>query len=144
MIAHIRNGAVIKRYSEEKGWVTLEDGRMMSPPQVGYVDGNDKIVPVVDEVQDTSTTGNTVKTVGAWEVQADRVYRLTTIRDKTQAELDAEAQANLDVAEENLDITPEFRALATAVFELVNDVRGLKGQQPVTAQQFKTYLRSKM
>ena len=36
------------------------------------------------------------------------------------------------------------RALATALFETINDVRALKGQNAITAAQFKTYLKSKM
>jgi hypothetical protein len=36
------------------------------------------------------------------------------------------------------------RALATALFEVVNEVRVLKGQGTITAAQFKTYLKTKM
>ena len=54
-LAHIRNGQIIKQFPLGRGWVTLEDGRKVSPPVAGFVDGNDKIVPMVEEVQDTST-----------------------------------------------------------------------------------------
>lgn len=141
-IAHIRNGAVIKRFGAEIGWITLEDGRKTSPPVVGFVDGNDKVVVVVDEVQDTSTGGQTVKTVGEWQVEADRVYRLTTIRDKTQEEIDAQIEANKDAASESLDISPELKALATAIYLMG---KGNTSPQVFTnPTNFKTWLRSLM
>jgi hypothetical protein len=36
------------------------------------------------------------------------------------------------------------RALAVALFETINEVRVLKGQNAITAAQFKTYLKTKM
>lgn len=82
MLAHIRNGQIIQNYQSGKGWVTLEDGRKVSPPVAGFADGNDKIVPVVEETNDTSTgAAPTVSATGDWVVEADRVVRVTTISD---------------------------------------------------------------
>ena len=64
--------------------------------------------------------------------------------DKTQAEIDAEVQAREDAAMNRLDRASSIdKVLGAALFELVNDVRVLKGQSEITAAQFKTWLRSK-
>ena len=61
---------------------------------------------------------------------------------KTDAEKLAEAEEKLDTrisAARNLE-----RALAMAIFDLANEVRDLKGQQPLTVEQFKTYIKGKL
>lgn len=144
-LAHIRNDQIHRRYSGDppKGWVVWLDGTQTSPPLAGLSNGTERVIVIERVTNDTSTTSETVKTTTT-TIEANRVLIQTDIRDKTQAELDAEAEAIKDRAEQVLNITPEFKALATVVFELVNDVRGLKGQNPVTERQFKTALRSKM
>ena len=86
MIAHIRNGEIIRKYRDSAGRVTLENGDTVSPPVAGYVNGNDMIVPVVDVTIDksktTQTTQATVETV-----EADRVLRTTTVTDIPIADL---------------------------------------------------------
>ena len=80
MIAHIRGGEIIRTYSEAKGRVDLENGDTVSPPKAGYVNGNDRIVPVVVVTVDNSTGGGarqaTIETI-----EADRVLRTKTISD---------------------------------------------------------------
>ena len=64
---------------------------------------------------------------------------------KTQQEIDEMSTALKDISIERLDEPSSFeKALGMAVFELVNQVRDLNSQAPITAQQFKSYLRSKM
>ena len=63
---------------------------------------------------------------------------------KTQAEIDAEVQVREDAAMDQLERASSIdKVLAAALFEVVNDVRVLKGDQPITAAQFKTWLRKK-
>ncbi len=63
---------------------------------------------------------------------------------KTQAEIDAESQAREDAAMDRLDQASSIdKVLSAALFEVVNDVRVLKGQSEITAAQFKTWLRGK-
>lgn len=131
MLAHIRSGNLIKQYPTGTGWVILEDGRRTSPPVAGFVDGNDKVVPMVQEENDTSTGPNVIRTDTGWQVEADRVYRLITIRDKTQAELDAAADAEVT---EDLE-----RKTGKAIFRLANEIQALKGQPDLTVAQFKNW-----
>jgi hypothetical protein len=80
MLAHIRNGETIGRYHNGKGRVTLENGGTVSPPVAGYINGNDRIVPVVDVTVDNSTTTRTNRAT-VETVEADRVLRTVTISD---------------------------------------------------------------
>lgn len=79
-IAHIRNGEIIRLYKNGKGRVTLLNGDTVSPPVVGYVNGPDRIVPLVVEETDTSTSGWTTTSV-ADTVENERVLRVVTITD---------------------------------------------------------------
>ena len=82
MLAHIRNGALIKTYSDEKGWVDLEDGQRASPPVAGFVSGPDKVVPVVSQTIDNSTQSDT--TQSRWTlVEENQVVMGTTISSYT-------------------------------------------------------------
>lgn len=64
---------------------------------------------------------------------------------KTQEEIDAELEASKEGQLSKLDVANSAdKALAKAIFILLNDVRALKGQQPVTAQQFRTWLKAQM
>jgi len=141
--ALVRNGAVIRRYSGEKGWVVLEGGGKVSPPVLGYTNGNDKIVPVVEETNDTST-GNDIVTTRVETVEADRVLVVTTIRDMTAQELADRTTEQLDNATQQLGVDPALKALAQAVFEILNDVRTLSNQGPITKAQFVAWLRDRM
>ena len=78
-------------------------------------------------------------------ILADRVEQVWIAAvAKTQAEIDAEVQAREDGAMDRLDQASSIdRVLGAALFEVVNDVRVLKGQSEITAAQFKTWLRSK-
>lgn len=97
-LAHIRNGSIIQRYAGEKGWITLEDGRKASPPVAGFIDGNDRVVPVEAETTDTST-GPDIVTTKTTIVEADRVVDATVTRDMTAQEITARNTAQADAAE---------------------------------------------
>lgn len=101
-------------------------------------------LPLVDETVDTSTQEYTQRTV-TFIKEPTRAVRRTTISDKPQGELDAitaeeraDALAALDRANSII------KALGQVAFELANDVRTLKGQQPITAQQFRDYVQGKL
>ena len=132
--AHVRNGQIIKMFNGPSGYLVVEDGRKtdVSRIDIGWSLGNDRLIAVVEEVQDTSTgTIGVVKTDTGYQLEADRVYRLITIRDKTQAELDADADK-----EATQDL--EFKT-GKAMFRLANEIQALKGQQPLTVAQFKNW-----
>lgn len=141
---HIRNGQIIRKYTGEKGKVLLEDGNIAMPVVLGYTNGNDKIVPYEVLTNDTSTGADVVRTDTGDIVAPDNtgVARIITIRDKTQAEIDVEIEKLKQRAVDALDQAySRDKALATAIFQLVNDVRVLQGLQPVTVSQFKDYLK---
>lgn len=132
MLAHIRNGKIIKRFSGKRGWFTCEDGAKCSPPTAGFVRGNDRIVPIEEVTEDTSTTDQKIATTQT-TVEADRVIVTRTIRDKTAQELSDEQDVLIASAADQL--------LGKVIFQIANDVRELKGQKRITAQQFHTYLK---
>lgn len=135
MYAHIRNGQIINQFRDLRGWVTLENGDKMSPPVVGTY-GEDKIVPVVVDNQDTSTgtVPTTVEDTG-FTVEPDRVYRLVTTRDMTPAELDA-FNTTRAVKEVDKVLGDIQRRALNVLFDTINTVRTNAGQQPITLQQY--------
>lgn len=63
---------------------------------------------------------------------------------KVQAEIDSEVQQQRDSAMGRLDQASSVdKVLGAALFEVINDVRVLKGQGTITPAQFKTWLRGK-
>lgn len=103
-------------------------------------------LPVVEETQDTSTNPPWVKTTNTgYQIEADRVYKLVTKVDMTQAEIDAEKAATRDMIADGFD-EPEtyIYVLGKILFQVVNDVRQLKGQQAITPAQFKAYIRNQL
>lgn len=90
-LAHVRNGQIITTYPTAEGWVTLGNGKKVSPPVSGYVNGNDKVLPVEDETVDNSTSSATVSAV-EWIIESARVVRRTTISDKTQTSADVNVE----------------------------------------------------
>jgi len=139
--AHIRNGQIIRRYNGERGRVNLENGQVAMPVVLGYESGNDKVVPYNTVTNDTSTGSDVVRSVDV-VVGADEVTETITIRDKTQAEIDAEIAAAQETAMDALEESnSRDKALAQAIFRLANDVRALEGKQPITGAQFRAYLK---
>lgn len=155
--AHIRSGEIIRRYSGERGWFQLENGDSVSPPVIGYENGNDKIVAVETATVDNSTPGAETVSTGATTVEANRVLITTTIRDKTIQEITAErdaALAELDTQRRDLQMAVNLHVKeATAImFMLAKQITpSLTLQQfanywdnnknAITLEQFKTYLR---
>lgn len=100
--------------------------------------------PVVRETVDNSTQNYKTTTTESVLEQGNYVIR-TTISDMTPAEI-AAAQENkrnlvVNVMDEDFSV---FKAIALTLFDLTNEVRILKGQQTITLQQFKDYVRSKL
>lgn len=79
-LAHIRNGELIATYRDGRGQVHLEAGGVASPPVAGFINGADRVVPVVLETLDAST-GRHTRQKRARVVEADRVVDRTTIED---------------------------------------------------------------
>ncbi len=92
-------------------------------------------VPVVNETTDTSTGPD--KVVSAWveTVEAARLLRTRTIRDKTAGEMDAEDQARVDRL---ASVSGIDRAQFLIAFNHENRIRTLEGSPSVTKAQFKT------
>ena len=79
MLAHIKDGQVIRTYHDGKGRVTFENGSTVSPPAAGTY-GDEQLVPVVEVTIDNSTTTRTTS-ASVDTVEADRVIRTVTISD---------------------------------------------------------------
>lgn len=84
-VAHIRRGELLRQYPNEQGRVVCENGDIASPPQVGYVNGDDRVVPVEEVTNDFSTGPNIVKSRTV-SVEKDRVLIEITVRDRTPEE----------------------------------------------------------
>lgn len=97
MLAHIRSGAILKRFVNPAK-ITLADGRRVHSPQDGFTDGEDKVVPYDVETTDTSTGPDRV-TSRTVTVEADRVLEAIAIRDMTAQEISDRDTAQADEAE---------------------------------------------
>ena len=58
MLAHIKEGKVIRTYHDGKGRVTFANGDTVSPPTAGTY-GNEQLVTIVVVTVDNSTTTRT-------------------------------------------------------------------------------------
>lgn len=74
-------------------------------------------------------------------VEVDKVTRVWTVVDMTSQELDDRKQEQVD---QRLVVTPMDKALLTLIFNMLNDVRVLKGQGTITLAQFKNALKGLM
>lgn len=145
-LAHIRNDQILRRYSGDppKGWVEWQDGSKTSPPLAGLTNGTERVVVIERVINDTSTTAFKVRTVTE-TIEANRVLIQTDIRDKTQAEIDAEAASE---RQDELSRATRLNSLDRAQFEMIfdmeNRIRTLEGRPTVTKQQFINYVEGKM
>lgn len=96
-------------------------------------------VPIVEETDDTST--GPFKVISPWveTVEAARLLRSRTIRDKTTAELEAEDTIRIDRL---LGDPGALRAIARMVHNINNRLRVLEGDTPLTLAQFKAAFRA--
>jgi hypothetical protein len=76
-------------------------------------------------------------------IEADRVYKLTTIRNMTTQEINARDDAIKTEYVNRLD-SDIIKAMGAIIFELVNKDRQRDGLQPLTANQFRNYVKSKL
>lgn len=141
MLAHIRSGAVLRRFDNPEK-ITLEDGRRVHSPPAGFIDGNDKVVAVEVETSDTSTGSNTVTTL-ATTLEADRVLDAITIRDMTQQEIDDRNTERATAAEADVFTTnATFVAIMLTMRDALKAVRD--GQlNGLTDAQITTQLRTR-
>ncbi len=96
-------------------------------------------VPIEDMVINNSVTLEQITGPLIITIEATRLLRSRTIRDKTPAEIAAEDAARINSLLSRNDIN---RALAQMIFRLNNRVRALEGDAPLTVAQFKTALRA--
>jgi hypothetical protein len=115
MIAHIKDGKVIRTYHDWKGRVTFGDGHTVSPPAAG-VYGNEQLSPVVEVTVDNSTTTRTNRAV-VETIEADRVLRTVTISDVPIEDIRAGASLTrraFCLALASADILPPAEAIDAA------------------------------
>lgn len=142
MLAHVRNGELIRLFRPDpndvyRGILSLENGGTASPPQEGYVNGNDKVLPVVEETSDSSTGPDKHRTDSGYQVETDRVYRLITVRDMTQQELD-DRELERATNASTQDIARLFKKVMAGQFQLVKAANG----GSLTLNQYKNWLNS--
>jgi len=102
-----------------------------------------KILPVFDtrppEGKDQITTGPVI-TVGDTEVT--RVWTVSPMKDQEIMDRDEDMRVRAMVQiDSQFDIT---KALSSMLFDVVNDVRVLKGQGTITAEQFRAAIKAKL
>lgn len=66
--------------------------------------------------------------------EAERVYRTATVE-----EIDAVREDHLNALQSG-----GLKAVFTLLFQILNEVRVLKGQSPLTAAQFRAYLKARL
>lgn len=119
--AHIRfvdpDWTLVRKYNGEKGRFSLEDARTVSPVVIGFVDGNDKIVPIERPSTDTSTGSDIVRSV-VETIEATRVVRTETIRDMTQQEIDDRGTENLNFFYGQINDNDGFAGFRDLVFRM--------------------------
>lgn len=134
--AHIKDGAVYKRHD-----FTAEQIAEIPAHKAHYIL---PVIEVAEPAYDPLTHYAPVALDPAINAN-DVTYDWAAPVAKTQQEIDGELAVVQDNAME--DVTRDnaiTKALATALFETINDVRVLKGQGTITAEQFRTYVRSKL
>ena len=92
MLAHVRNGELIRTFQGNIGRVECENGDVVTPPVVGYVNGSDLIVPYVTVTVDNSTTNYTDQTRTVL-FAGNKVVKTITISDTNLAEVEASVRA---------------------------------------------------
>lgn len=92
MLAHVRNGELIRTFQGNIGRVECENGDVVTPPVVGYVNGSDLIVPYVTVTVDNSTTNYTDQTRTVL-FDGNKVVKTITISDTNLAEVEASVRA---------------------------------------------------
>ena len=144
MLAHIRNGEIIQEYPNDNGWVTLENGDKMSPPIEGYINGNDKIVPVTVALIDLSITTNKKYTTTV-TVNADSVSKVTKAVDMTQAEIDAETNQKIINAMSDIQSAESaLKALAEGLFIAYNEARTAGGKATIDKTTYYNWLKTQI
>ena len=95
-------------------------------------------VPVYNKVDNQSTIDKTVLDSPITTIYSNKVEVVRIKRNMTTLELDEEDELIANTAINKRGI---IKALAQVLFLTVNDVRVLKGQNEITPEQFKNYLK---
>jgi len=132
-LAHINNGKIKAICPDGKGRVVLSNGDTVSPPVSGYVNGPDKVVPVIERTIDNSTQSNTMQS--RWTlVEESQVVMGTTISDLPDADLSRRLRQKRN------DMLSETDWVVTKAVEQ-NSADGLGIQVPVVWIQYRQALR---
>lgn len=122
---------------------TILDFRHNLDPNAGTKPGY-KILPVID-TKPTYDDATQISTGPVVKVNANDVTRVWTVRAMTAQELAARDESRRVAAMERIDLDFEIiKALGSILFDVVNDVRVLKGQGTITAAQFKAAVKAKL
>ena len=101
--------------------------------------------PITEEGRDAPVGPDQIKEGPFFEVRTTDVRKYWTVRDKTQAELDAE-QAELDERADDLEnekgVSAKDKTLFRILFDQENRIRTLEGQPTITRQQFMQAVRT--
>lgn len=134
--AHLRQGQVIRLYNGEKGRIKLSNGKRISPIVIGYVNGDDRIVPYSIVEEDTSTGNKKVRKFYQRTITADSVVDTYRTEDKSALE----KQNDLEKELVQLDDDGLFKIIGKAMWHLA------KGDVPAgataNAAAFRDWLRS--
>ena len=95
-------------------------------------------VPIYNKIDNQSTIDKTVLDSPITTIYSNKVEVVRIKRDMTILELDEENELIANTAINKRGI---IKALAQVLFLTVNDVRILKGQNEITPEQFKDYLK---
>ena len=131
-------------------YATIVDGAIykiqeLTPEQIADIPPHKAsyILPVISETVDNSTPdAETVSELTTnKEIQADRVYSLRTIRDKTAQEIQAEIDGIVDQwdnssRDDRYALIAFVKDLTAYTFELTNTVRVNNGDAPITLNTF--------
>lgn len=133
----------MNEYAILKDGVFVKFIRRDEQPEVAAHKGY-AVLPVVRETVDNSTQSYTSQ-VTEEIIEPSRYLIRTTISDLSQAEIDASIALKKDNAIAQLDLEYSYiKALALTLFDAVNEIRVLKGQGPLTLEQFKVYVKEKL
>lgn len=137
-LAHIRSGAVVRIYPDDKGWVDLEDGQRVSPPVEGYINDSDLIVPYIEETTDTSTSvfkRQSTETL----IEADKNLHMKVVRRTTISDMPSDDVAARVRAERNDKLSDSDWVVTKAVEQ--NAADGLGIQVPTVWIEYRQALR---
>lgn len=135
-VIHKQRGEVLFFAGGDK--VEIGTRRLVSPVVSGWEDDTYRVL-VVEETNPSHDPLTQTKTGPVVTIEADKVTRVWTVTDKTQAEMDADADARKEA------VLSDFDLLGLKVaFDQENRIRALEGKPQITAKQFRDALKARL